>query len=159
MVQKQFKHWSSKLLVAGALLAMLCGCNNQAKQQEIERQRQDSIQAAERAEKERAKQEAAERAEREAAERAERERKSFTTSLGTFDIDAVLNDCYQKGASNGSSWGNPDSRTYSPEWKSEEKFKLFWTSNFGIPNNEKAKSVFQQGYERYKQGWDDAVNF
>ena len=43
---------SSKLFLVGALLAMLCSCNNQAKQQEIERQRQDSIQAAERAEQE-----------------------------------------------------------------------------------------------------------
>lgn len=53
-----------------AISLITSGCNNEAKQQEIERQRQDSIQAAERAEKKRAEQE---RAEREAAERAERE--------------------------------------------------------------------------------------
>ena len=54
------------------------GCNNQAKQQELEKQRQeDSIRVAEKVKKELAEQEAAERAEREkqeAAERAERER-------------------------------------------------------------------------------------
>ena len=37
MVHKNFKQWSSKLILVGALLTMLCSCNNQAKQQEIER--------------------------------------------------------------------------------------------------------------------------
>lgn len=152
----------TELILAVAVVALClasCGNNSQAKQQEIERQRQDSIQAAERVERERAEQERAEREEAERAEAERRERESFTTSLGTFSIQEALDSSYQKGASNGASWGKPEDRSYDPEWRTEEKFKLYWTRNYGIPNNEKAQDVYRQAYERYTQGWDDAVNF
>ena len=158
MVHKNFKQWSSKLILVGALLTMLCSCNNQAKQQEIERQRQDSIQAAERAEKENEEREAAERAEREQREE-QRERETFTTSSGTFNIERVLEDCYQQGIHNCTLFGDPSRGTYTPKWRTEEGFKEFWMVNFGIPNNEKANEVFQKGYRKYTQGWDDAANF
>lgn len=89
----------------------------------------------------------------------EKRETDFSTSLGTLNIERVLNACYQQGVHNAGLYGNPNERIYTPEWRTEEKFKLFWTHNFGIPNNEKAQDVYRQGYERYVQGWDDTVNF
>ena len=81
-------------MVFVAMSIVISGCNNQAKQQEIERQRQDSIQAAELAEKKRMEQE---RAEKEAAERAERDRMNKFVGTYRFEYsnDAIEHDqCY-----------------------------------------------------------------
>ena len=140
------------MTLAGILLAFAfslasCGGNNQSQQSsDLERReaelqkREDSLRVVEQ-------------------QQAEKESNSFTTSLGTFNIERVLNNCYQQGVHNAGMYGNPNERIYSPEWRTEEKFKLFWTHNFGIPNNDKAQDVFRQGYKRYIQGWDDRVNF
>jgi|GEM_PF-4719244 len=135
------------ILLAFALSLASCGGNNQSQQasdldkREAELQkREDSLRVVEQ-------------------QQAEKESNSFTTSLGTFNIERVLNNCYQQGVHNAGMYGNPNEMIYNPEWRTEEKFKLFWTHNFGIPNNDKAQDVFRQGYKRYIQGWDDAVNF
>lgn len=96
---------------------------------------------------------------RDAVEKERAEENSFTTSIGTLDTEKVLSMCYQQGVHNYGLFGNPKDPTYDPEWRTEEKFKLFWQNNFGLPNNEKAKSIYQKGYKRYTEGWDDAANF
>lgn len=140
------------ILLAFALSLASCRGNNQSQQSsDLERReaelqkREDSLRVVE---QQQAKQ-----------QQAEKESNSFTTSLGTLNIESVLNDCYQQGVHNGGMFGNPNEVIYDPEWRTEEKFKLFWTNNFGIPNNDKAQDVFRQGYKRYIQGWDNAVNF
>ena len=95
----------------------------------------------------------------EAIEHEQKESETFSTSSGTFKVEDVLNFCYQKGVSNYNFFGNPDHDGFEPKWRTEEKFKDVWTHNFGIPNNEKAKAIFNQAYERYTQGWDDTANF
>lgn len=135
------------ILLAFALSLASCGGNNQSQQSsDLERReaelqkREDSLRVVEQ-------------------QQAEKESNSVTTSFGTFNIERVLNVCYQQGVHNAGMYGNPNEMIYSPEWRTEEKFKLFWTHNFGIPNNDKAQDVFRQGYKRYIQGWDDTVNF
>ncbi len=135
------------ILLAFALSLASCGGNNQSQQSsDLERReaelqkREDSLRVVEQ-------------------QQVEKESNSFTTSLGTFNIERVLNDCYQQGVHNAGMFGNPNERIYDPKWRTEEKFKLFWQNNFGLPNNEKAKSIYQKGYKRYTEGWDDAANF
>ena len=148
------------LILAVAFSLASCDNNSQAKQQEIERLRQDSIQAAERAEKERAKQEAAERAEREAAERKQREENTFTSSKGHLcKVDATIQAFYNIGVSE----GTDDKQLHLPYHHlgdgTEEAFKRNWTAAFGIPNNDKAKEVYNRALQKYIEGYEDGWNF
>ena len=167
------------LMLFVAISIVIGGCENQAKQQEIEKQRQeDSIRVVESVKKEFAEKEAKERAERErqeaaekeAKERAERERQEaeekerieqdgFTTSAsGVFSIKKVLESSYQDGVRGGGfckRWGNPHAAGHG----TEAYFKNRWTSSYGIPNNEKAKEVYNQALKEYLRGYNDGLNF
>lgn len=152
------------ILLAFALSLASCGGNNQSQQSsDLERReaelqkREDSLRVVEKQQAELQKRVDSLRVVEQ--QQAEKESNSVTTSFGTFNIERVLNVCYQQGVHNAGMYGNPNEMIYNPEWRTEEKFKLFWTHNFGIPNNDKAQDVFRQGYKRYIQGWDDTVNF
>ena len=167
MVHKNFKQWSSKLLIAGVLLAALCGCNNQAKQQEIEKQRQeDSIRIAENVKKELAEKEAPEREaekeliKREAAERKWMEEKTFTTSNGgPYRVDGTAELFYSNGVTEGSLDKKYNKPYHYSGRGTEDAFKSQWASAFGIPNNDKAKEVYNHSLQKYKEGYDDGYNF
>ena len=150
------------LILTFIVVLCLASCGGNQSQQAFDldkreaelQKREDSLRVVE-------QQQAEQQKERERAEK-ERERAeetSFTTSIGRLNIESVLNDCYQQGVHNCGMFGNPNNNIYSPEWRTEEKFKLFWQNNFGLPNNEKAKDIYQKGYKRYTEGWDDAANF
>ena len=166
-----------KKLILMALVAIsivISSCDNQARQREIEKQRQeDSIRVAENVKKELAEKEAKEKAEREkreAEERAERERQEaeekerieqdgFTTSAsGVFSIKKVLESSYQNGVRGGGlckRYGDPHFAGHG----TEAYFKNSWTNAYGIPNNEKAKEVYNQALKEYLRGYNDGLNF
>ena len=135
----------SELILVVALCLVSWGNNSQVKQQELEKQRQDSIQAAERAEQ----------------ERAERiERISFTTSQGTFNIEEVLDHFYNVGTDQGTRNKNsPRSIYHFAGYGTETKFKDLWVYWYGIPKNEKAKDVYNRALKKYIKGYDDGWNF
>jgi len=151
------------LMLFVAISIVIGGCENQAKQQEIEKQRQeDSIRVVESVKKEFAEKEAKERAERERQEAEEKERieqDGFTTSAsGVFSIKKVLESSYQDGVRGGGfckRWGNPHAAGHG----TEAYFKNRWTSSYGIPNNEKAKEVYNQALKEYLRGYNDGLNF
>ena len=82
-----------RFLITSLFVASFCifGCNNQAKQQELEKQRQeDSIRVAEKVKKELAEKEAAERERQEAAERVERESRTWTGASSVDELKRKL---------------------------------------------------------------------
>ena len=88
MVHNSIKQWSSRLLVLGTLLAVLCGCYKQAR---TEKYRQESIQTAEQADS------------TEEEELAERERQEATTWTGATSIEEL------RRKLDGTTWtSNPD---------------------------------------------------
>ena len=56
-------------------------------------------------------------------------------------------------------FGDKTIACYNPEWRTEEKFKLFFKNNFGVPSSPESKQVFNEAYQQYVKGWDDSVNF
>lgn len=158
-------------ILVGLFVALMCSCNNQASRKAMEKQRQDSIEAAEReaAEKEaleKRRQDSIQVAEREAAEReaAEKERierESFTTSLpGIYMIDDVLARAYEVGLRDGGIHkSSPDLYYKYNDTENEREYKKLWTRWYGIPNNDKAKNVYNRALQKYLKGYEDAWNF
>lgn len=156
-------------------LAFVLSCDNQAKQKELEKQRQeDSIRVAENVKKELAEKEAKERAEREkqeAAERAEREKQEaeekerieqdgFTTSKSgyVFSVKKVINRAYDQGVRGGGMCKRRNDPHFAGHG-TEEYFKEDWTNAFGIPNNEKAKEVYNRALQEYLRGYKEGLEF
>ena len=127
------------LMLTATISLLTSGCNNVAKQQEIERQHQ-----AELAEK----------------KRVEQGKLSFTTSKGTFDIEKTIDECYNFGVNQGSLDRSVTYPVYHSDGDGTEKgFKFHWSNNYGIPNNETAKDVYNRALKKYIQGYDDGWNF
>lgn len=86
---------------------------------------------------------------------------SFTTSDGSYKIDYVLDACYKEGVSAAELYIK--TRNYSNVTQytksKEEQFKDFWGRRFGIPNNDKAKYIYKQAFQKFEQGWTDAIGF
>lgn len=84
---------------------------------------------------------------------------TFETSLGKMNKSKVLQLSYQQGCHNATMFGDKTIACYNPEWRTEEKFKLFFKNNFGVPSSPEAKQVYNEAYQQYVKGWDDSVNF
>lgn len=131
-------------VLVGLFVALMCSCGNRSSQQDLEKQRHDSIEAAE----------------RESEEGKRMEEDSFTTSKGTFPIKKVLNHWYDFGVDNGASDKSlPHPRKYFAGAGTETKFKDFWVSWYGIPNNDKARETYNDALKKYIQGYEDGWNF
>lgn len=88
---------------------------------------------------------------------------SLTTSKGSYKIEDVLKACYEEGISSAESYINM--RKYTENRLSQytqskgEIYKAFWGRRYGIPNNDKAKVIYKQGFQKFEQGWTDAISF
>lgn len=85
---------------------------------------------------------------------------TFTTPQGTYNINKTLNKFYNSGVRDGAG----DKSLTFPEYHrrgqgTEKEFKRMWTTEYGIPNNEKAKEVYKSALKKYIQGYDEGWNF
>lgn len=97
---------------------------------------------------------------------------TFTTAKGTFKIEEALSSMYDLGTQRGSTakgWneevdskGLPSSAKNSKsKAKSEAKrtFKHLWLSEYGKPDNDEAKKVYDQALQKFNEGFDDGWEF
>ena len=88
-----------------------------------------------------------------------------SSKVGTQSIEETLSILYNKGTEDGRherKLVNDGATTvygYRKSLGNEEFYKSLWVTNWGIPNNEKAKEVFEQGKQKYLEGYDDGWNF
>lgn len=88
-----------------------------------------------------------------------------SSKVGTQSIEETLSILYNKGTADGRherKMVNDGATTvfgYRKSLGNEEFYKSLWIHNWGIPNNEKAKEVFEQGKKKYLEGYDDGWNF
>lgn len=136
------------VVLAASFCLVSCGGNNHFKQNaDLEareaylKRREDSLRLVEQKQKQ-----------EQQKQNETKEEDTFTTTLGTFYTDRVLTACYKQGATYAATYRTPG-------WKSEERFKEFWKRNMGVPDNDKAKEVYTQGFERFKKGFDDTIDF
>lgn len=85
-------------------------------------------------------------------------RRSFTTALGIFDTEKVINMFYQKGVSQGAISKKYGQYHFAGNG-TEETFKQEWVSAFGVPNNSEAKTVYDEALKQYLQGYKEGYNF
>ena len=131
-------------VLVGLFVALMCSCSNKPSQQDLEKQRQDSIEAAER-----------ETAEREAEENKRMEEEGFTTSKGRYSTKGVIGHFYNEGVREGT-WDKQNNRS---SFGTSSRFKSLWVNAFGMPNNDKAQDVYNRALEEYKRGYQDGLNF
>lgn len=133
-------------VLVGLFVALMCSCSNrQPSQQDLEKQRQDSIEAVER-----------EVAEKEATEKERIEQEGFTTSKGRiFSVEKTLEHFYNEGVREGTF----DKENNSSSFGTSSRFKSLWVNALGMPNNDKAQDVYNRALEEYKRGYQDGLNF
>ncbi len=136
------------LLIGLILIPTLSSCGESKAEKEekarIEAARQDSIRLANEQKLE------IKRKEREKAEA------SFTTPKGTSYIDHAINHLHNVGSSDGArdrKLGR--SRTGGYESQAKEYFVYY----YGVPNNDKAKDVYNRAVEAYQKGYNEGYDF
>ena len=82
----------------------------------------------------------------------------FTTSKGSYLVDATLERYYNMGVSDGA-LDKKHSSYHGCGSGTEDAFKSRWASNEGIPNNDKAKEVYNRSLQEYIKGYDDGYKF
>ena len=82
----------------------------------------------------------------------------FTTSKGSYLVDATLERYYNLGVSDGA-LDKKHSSYHGCGSGTEDAFKSRWASNEGIPNNDKAKEVYNRSLQEYIKGYDDGYKF
>ncbi len=90
---------------------------------------------------------------------------TFTTGKGTFSIENVLKRMYDEGVTDGSGKRSLHNKIPSSFSKSKmrlaakDNFKQKWVIWYGKPDNEEAKSVYNDALEQYMKGFEDGWNF
>lgn len=90
----------------------------------------------------------------------EMESRTFTIARRIFEIEEALNWSYSLGVTLGA-----DDKSLGPGRKyiyghgKEESFKSFWISDYGIPDNEKARQIYNKGLQQYMKGYENGYNF
>lgn len=129
-------------VLVGLFIALMCGCSNKPSQQDAEKQGQENVEATEQGTVEK-----------------ETEKKTFTTSNGTYYIDEVIQRCYNIGAQDGAKHKKYNLSYHSSGDGTESGFKGLWTTLYGLPNNDKAREVYNDALKKYIQGYEDGWNF
>ncbi len=85
---------------------------------------------------------------------------TFIGGDGTeFDTERVLQRRYQAGLSEGSLAKSKGWPKNDLGHGTERAFKQQWVAAYGVPNNEKAKEVYNTALQKYIQGYNDGYNF
>ena len=137
------------LLVTLIILPLISSCGeSKAKKEErerIEKARQDSIRLANERQLELERQ------------KKEFEARTFTTSKGTYDKEKAIEYFYNFAADLGA--GDQKYHYHFNGNGTDEDYKNLFVWNYGMPTNDKAKSVYDEGLKAYKKGYEDGFNF
>ena len=88
------------------------------------------------------------------------EASTFTASKGgPYKIDEAAERFYSMGVNDGSSDKRHGYPYHHRDYGTEVVYKDYWTYLFGIPNNDKAKKVYNRLLQKYKEGYDEGYKF
>lgn len=82
----------------------------------------------------------------------------YTSSGGPYSIEKVISMMYDNGIQEGKMDKMDGIEIYSYKHGHEYHFKgIVW--QLGVPNNEKAKDVYDKAYKAYLKGYEEGYNF
>lgn len=85
---------------------------------------------------------------------------TFTASKGgPYRIDEAAKRFYSYGVDDGASDKRSNRPYHSNGHGTEVVYKDIWAMSFGIPNNDKAKKVYNRLLQKYKEGYDEGYKF
>lgn len=86
-------------------------------------------------------------------------RDTFVCAGTEFYTDGVINAFYKDGLSEGSTARSSGWVRHDLGCGTETRFKSDWIRNYGVPDNQKAKEVYNQALEKYIKGYNEGYNF
>jgi len=90
----------------------------------------------------------------------EDQKNTFTASKGgPYRIDEAAKRFYNCGVGHGASDKRCNRPYHSNGYGTEVVYKDYWAMFFGIPNNDKAKKVYNRLLQKYKEGYDEGYKF